>query len=276
MIHANNNILDLPLDEGKLWKDFKFFSNKELDYSAFHDTKFISNYIIRYFQQDIFYRTEKELWKASRDLREQLIANRCMHLNKNQEDLTVADMLAAFKISGIYYGYSHFNPLWFKWFIGRYNAKICYDPCGGWGHRLLGATNLNLYLYNDKSQTTKCNVDTIIKYFNIENAITSCNDARYFVPNAEFDSMFTCPPYFNLEQYECESFKNEKDYIDFVNSIFMIFNGKKSCKIFGLVTRDDMLYGHTDYAEKFLLNAQNSHLVTTRKKIHEYLFIYKK
>ena len=62
-------------------------------------------------------------------------------------------LLRGFKISGIHYGYSHFNPLIIKKFLEDTNAKICYDPCGGWGHRILGSMNIDKYIENAKTDT---------------------------------------------------------------------------------------------------------------------------
>jgi thiamine kinase-like enzyme len=133
-----------------------------------------------------------------------LIENRVKYLKKDVSSLTHLDILNGFKRSGLFYGYSHFNPLWFKWFLNKFNVKICYDPTGGWGHRLLGALNIEKYIYNDLSMNTKLNVDRIIDFFKIKNVDTYCKDAKTFTPDDNFDAMFTCPPYFNVEKYECE------------------------------------------------------------------------
>lgn len=276
MINCNNSVLHLELDERKLNEDFKFFNCK--DVSCLENppsNQFVSNYIIRYFQQDQFYKAEKSIWASSRDIREMLIANRCMYLNKNQAQLTASDILASFKISGLHYGYSHFNPLVFKWFNCKYNAKICYDPCGGWGHRLLGSMNLEKYIYNDLSISTKQNVDKIIEYFKMKNAVTYSNDAKVFLPSEDFDAMFTCPPYFNLELYECGEFKDEEDFHSFIDKLFEVFEKKSTCKTFGLVIREDMLFQHTSYQESYIINDAVTHL-SKRKKQKEKLFIFRK
>lgn len=234
------------------------------------------NYIIKHFQQDTFYAAEKQLWLDS-SIRKKLIANRCKYLGKEEDQLDVLDLLDGFKKSGIYYGYSHFNPLWFKWFILKFGCKVCYDPCGGWGHRVLGGLSLEKYIYNDLSQKTKLNVDCMLKKLSIRNTVTSCNDARSYVPAEDFDSMFTCPPYFNLEKYECGEFKSKADFDSFIDSLFNVFQKKQSCKVFGLVIREDLLAGHKGYAEKHILTVQRKkHLNSTSNKHDECLFVYKK
>lgn len=63
----------------------------------------------------------------------------------------------------------------------------------------------------------------MLKKLGISNTVTSCNDARSYVPADDFDSMFTCPPYFNLEKYECGEFKSKADFDSFINSLFNVF-----------------------------------------------------
>ena len=65
--------------------------------------------------------------------RRKVIQNRMKYLEKKECDLTPMDIILGFKRSGVYYGYSHFNPIWTKWFVDRYNIRNICDPCGGWG-----------------------------------------------------------------------------------------------------------------------------------------------
>lgn len=265
--------LDLNPSYESLEKEFFWY----LDHKGKLSTYCANNAIIKAFQQDMFYIVEKELWKNEK-IKIQLIENRCKYLCKNPEELTTYDILSGFKKSGIYYGYSGFNPLLAKWFFEQYKTKICYDPCGGWGHRMLGSTEIDKYIYNDLSKTVAENVLDIKNTFDFFNVEVHSNDARTFIPDDDFDTMFTCPPYFNLELYECGEFKDIDDYNDFIDCLFDTFNKKESCKIFGLVIREDLIGKHTDYAEKITLKQHKaSHLMKNKKKkFEEYLYIYKK
>lgn len=235
------------------------------------------NKIIKAFQQDQFYYVEKELWKHDK-VKVQLIENRCKYLNKKPEELTTYDILSGFKKSGIYYGYSGFNPMLAKWFFKEHGTHICYDPCGGWGHRMLGATEIKKYIYNDLSVSVCKNVLDIKNTFDFYNCEIHFGDARTYMPDDDFDTMFTCPPYFNLELYECGEFKDRKDFDEFLDSLFDKFHQKESCKVFGLVMREDLLGNHTDYVQKIKLNNHKAeHLLKSRKKrFYEYIYIYKK
>ena len=172
----------LPLyihyDYEKIINEYKYYKHKEGNLNG--STSY--NFIVKYYQQDIFFKTENELIQNN-EIKEKLINNRCKYLNKKTEDLTNSDLLLGFKRSGIYYGYSHFNPLIFKFFINKYKIKKCYDPTGGWGHRLLCSSDLELYIYNDLSKTIYNNVKHIAKDLKINNTIFYNNDANNFVPN---------------------------------------------------------------------------------------------
>lgn len=267
--------LFLNISDNQLFSEFKYYQNSIGKISSPNN----KNYIVKYFQQDEFFKTEKILFQ-NKDIRDKLINNRMKYLNKNYDQLTVEDILYGFKRSGLYYGYSHFNPLTFKWFINNYNCKICFDPCGGWGHRLLGSNNLDLYIYNDLSTSIYNNVNNIIDFFNIRNVKTYNKDAYDFIPEENYDSMFTCPPYYNLEHYECGDFETYDDFLLLIDCLFYAFYYKESCKYFGLVIREDLL--DNDYkslaSEIYLIkNKASKHIVKSiNHHNNEYLYVFDK
>ena len=267
--------LYIQYDYEKIINEYNYYKHKDGNLNG--STSY--NFIIKYYQQDIFFKSENELIQNN-EIKERLINNRCKYLNKKPEDLTNSDLLLGFKRSGIYYGYSHFNPLIFKFFINKYKIKKCYDPTGGWGHRLLGSSDLNLYIYNDLSKTIYNNVKHIAKDLKINNTIFYNNDANNFVPNYEFDAMFTCPPYYNLETYECDAFNTIEEYNQFIDNLFNVFYDKKSCNIFGLVIREDLLDDKykNQCSESFEINNKKSKHLTlgTKHNKKEYLYIFKK
>jgi hypothetical protein len=144
---------------------------------------------------------------------------------------------------------------------------------------MLGATELDTYIYNDLSKSTYDIVNDIKYYFNMFNVVTYNNDARTFIPNDEFDTMFTCPPYFNVEKYECDDytgFRDREEFDKFIDDLFEIFN-KSNAKTFGMVIREDLIGNHTDFDDSYLLtNSTPSHLCKSKHKYNEYLYVWKK
>lgn len=235
------------------------------------------SYIVKYYQQDMFYKKEKELWDDSK-IKRKLIDNRVKYLNKPKEELTTNDILTGFKRSFIYYGYSAFNPMWIKWFHEKYYSKVCYDPCGGWGHRVLGSFNIDKYIYNDLSEGTYNNVCRMIDELHINNVDVYNNDCRDFMPLDDFDTMFTCPPYYNVEEYECGVFVSIDEYNKLIDSLFGVFYQKSSCKVFGMVIREDLLEDKWKHlaVDKFDLTIRGANHMKIHKKYNEALFIFNK
>lgn len=167
--------------------------------------------------QQHFYDKERELF-ADPKIARKLIKNRMKYLEIEPKDITPQEILRGFKISGEYYGYSHFAPEWFKWFIEKTQTKSIMDPCGGWGHRLLGTIGVDIeqYIYNDfDSRTYQGCVDLYSdwkEYFHHNVLFFNQRAETLEVSKLEYDSIFTCPPYFNKETYNNKTFKDIEDF----------------------------------------------------------------
>lgn len=221
---------------------------KTLEVKGDYNKTSYSNRNILTFQPH-FYETEKNMWQ-NKEVREYIYNNRMKYLNKKPDKLSDREILRAFKISGIHYGFSHFSPFWIKTFIDEFNIKSIYDPCGGWGHRLIGAWDIDYY-YNDIDERTCNGVRKIYEEHRSEDTPQKkfyCEDASEFSPNEVYDAVFTCPPYFDLEKYNYENTSTNKypTYEDWLNNWW---NGVvKSCsptKYFAFVIngmyKDDMV-----------------------------------
>lgn len=167
--------------------------------------------------QQHFYDRERELFNNPKIARK-LIKNRQKYLEKEPKYLTPQEILRGFKISGEHYGYSHFAPEWFKWFIEKTQTTSILDPCGGWGHRLVGTIGANIeqYIYNDFDPITAEGCKKLHnkwnKFFQHKVLFYSERAEQLDVSSLSYDSIFTCPPYFSKEIYNNKSFKDIEDF----------------------------------------------------------------
>ena len=237
-----------------------------------------NNRIIKYFQ-NTFYKHERDIYAHNPIMRRKLIQNRCFYLDKKEHTLTISDIFSGFKNSGVHYGYSHFNPAWTNWFINKFNIKTVFDPCGGWGHHLLGMLSCDKIIYNDINMDIYNGVKEMKEYFGIDNLELYNEDIRDFDLVEDVDAWFMCPPYYNLEDYGNDSFKDIEEYREFLNIIFGKWKDSNS-GIFGMVIREDY-YDLLDDVfkglciDKCVLKVSKSHLIK-KKKFGEYFYIFRK
>ena len=275
---CKDNILPFTIGTDTILKDFKYYkkllcTDLENATSIFHRVN-----IVQYFLGNVFYKNEMDLYANDPIIRRKLIQNRIKYLEKNEEDLNPHDLITGFKKSGIYYGYSHFNPAWTNWFINHYNIKTIYDPCGGWGHHLLGMLSCDRIIYNDLSTPVVEGINKMKDFFGITPLEVHNEDGSYYIPD-NVDAWFMCPPYFNIERYESGGFETIEDYIGFLNRIFNIwFNS--SARVFGFIIREDY-YALLNDKYKVMLESMHSLKIATShfiksKKHKEYFYILHK
>jgi hypothetical protein len=241
------------------------------------------NKIVKFFQQDTFYKREKELWQEP-EIKQKILLNRLKYLDKTPETLNTYDILSGFKKSAIHYGYSGFNPQLCKWVYAwieenvgiKMDDMVVYDPCGGWGHRMIGSTEIKKYIYNDLSRPTYNGVQSIKDYFEFFNVELHNEDCLRWIPEEDYDVMFTCPPYFNLESYPCGDFSSRTDFDLFMNRLFEVF-WTGPAKVFALVIQENLIDENIHKPDqKFLLSKNRAiHLTNgATAKNGEYLYMF--
>ena len=97
----------------------------------------LNNIVLKH--QPHFFDRQYKLWQ-NKDIRLRIIKNREKNLNKPADQMSSKELLRGFGLMGICKSYSYFSPFWLSKFIEQFNATTVYDPCGGWGHRLLGVS----------------------------------------------------------------------------------------------------------------------------------------
>ena len=258
-----------PLDQ--LISEYKEYNIKSGDYNA----RANSCKNVLHFQPHFYSRANDLL--SIKSVRDQIINNRETILKKPYYELTQEEILNGLKYANMYNAYSHFSPLWFKAFIQEYNIRTCYDPCGGWGHRLLGAQNLELYVYNDAWDKTYNGINDMINVLGITNTHTYNNDCSTFTPNESYEAIFTCPPYYNLELYDNKNrFKSEKQFQEWWESTLQ-HALKLETKVLGIVTDKYTLELLQPITDKYIKCVKQQSVGITRSEHNkQILTIYNK
>ncbi len=91
-------------------------------------------------------------------------------------------------------------------FIEKYKPSTIYDPCSGWGERLLTCYQYGIkYLGFDINESVVEGLNILIDKYDI-NATVQCGDSSK--GSFTSDVLFTCPPYWNTEIYTDKGAEN--------------------------------------------------------------------
>ena len=226
-------LLDCPIgkDYNELYSWYKpRVLHNELAFSDI--TKINKN--VKYCQFNVFYEKELDFWNKNSkynnsQLNEQLMLyeNRLKYINKSYSQLSDLEIIRGLNISGKVRSYTVFNKVGMTTFIEKYKPTAIYDPCAGWGERLLICANHNIDYYGyDINKKLKVGYNKIINHFGLtkQKFSTEVQGNIY-----KYDCLFTCPPYWNTEIYTKDGAEN-LNYKDFLNWWKQIIS-KSNCSL---------------------------------------------
>ena len=175
--------------------------------------------IVKDAQRKVFYKRELELWNKNPlrngkwgTVQAFLYANRYKYLNKLPHELTDRMLLRAFRISGLHMGYTSFNSSLMRQVIEKYNVKSVYDPCAGWGERMMTCGKLGV-----SYEGCDINFELFEGYKKLYELIDGFkpvlhnNDSANQLVIGDADAVITCPPYKNIEVYSENGAENLGD-----------------------------------------------------------------
>jgi hypothetical protein len=115
-----------------------------------------------------------------------------------------------------------YSPIMTKSIIQELDCKTVFDPCIGWGGRMIGTTCLgDDYHYTGCEPFTKTflGLQGIIKGLDIDNQVDIYNSPVEtmldLLDNKHFDMCLTSPPYYDLEVYSHEDTQSVKQYTSY-------------------------------------------------------------
>ena len=205
-------LLDCP--DGKDYeKEYSWYSSRELKNELSFGRLDQINRNVKYVQFDEFYKRELKFWSdnseyKSNQLNEQLklYENRLNYIHKSSSELTDLEILRGLNISGKIKAYTMFSNVGMLEFIDKYKPDAIYDPCAGWGERLLTCAIKNIKYYGyDINTNLKSGYNKLIDHFGLtEQVFRDDNQANI----NDYDCLFTCPPYYNVEVYTNKGAEN--------------------------------------------------------------------
>lgn len=175
--------------------------------------------IVKDAQRKVFYKRELELWNTNPlrngkwgTVQAFLYANRYKYLNKLPHELTDRMLLRAFRISGLHMGYTSFNSALMRQVIEKYNVKSVYDPCAGWGERMMTCGKLGVsYEGCDINPELFEGYEKLAKLIAGFKPVLHNNDSANQLGVSDADAVITCPPYKNIEVYSDNGAENLSD-----------------------------------------------------------------
>lgn len=175
--------------------------------------------VVKDAQRKVFYKRELELWNENQlrngkwgTVQAFLYANRYKYLNKLPHELTDRMLLRAFRISGLYMGYTSFNSTLMRQVIEKYNVKSVYDPCAGWGERMMICGKLGVsYEGCDINSELFEGYKKLYELIDGFKPVLHNNDSVNQLVVSDADAVITCPPYKNIEVYSENGAENLSD-----------------------------------------------------------------
>ena len=167
---------------------------------------------------ETFYTRELQMWeqddvhhrKLGR-LRARLLANRLHYLGRLPE--SALEVVRGLVISGEIRSYSTFINTAMTAVLDRYEPTSLYDPCSGWGERMLTCAQRGvMYTGTDISEAVVQAHKSLIDRLGLTHAdVTLGDSATRDMRGGSHEMVLTCPPYGNTEVYTENGAENLDD-----------------------------------------------------------------
>ena len=285
--------LSLGCPIGKDWKhEYSWLPNRKLqnklEYKKLNAGQQNTIAIVKTAQFEEFYKRELELWNSTNicnndKLQLNLYLNRLKYINKNPIQLSDLEIIRGLNISGKIKSFTTFDNVGMKEFIKKYNICSIFDPCAGWGERLVTCAALNIkYFGIDINKEVIKGHQKIINQYNLINQKTIYEDSSKYINVNNFDCTFTCPPYWNTEIYTNKGAENLSydEFLIWWKHIILNSNTKIFAYQINQKYKDDMNkilldLGYT-FIEEIILNKKENHFTKNKKREYESIQVFKK
>lgn len=130
-----------------------------------------------------------------------------------------------------------YRPHLAKIICDYYKPNVVFDPCAGWGGRMLGVVAAGAkYIGVEPNTKTYENLKKLSNFLGIENKVTIFNECveNFDYNSIQYDLVLTSPPYYNLEIYCDENTQSEIKFPSYQDWLLqwlepLIVNTGKNC-----------------------------------------------
>ena len=167
---------------------------------------------------ETFYARELQMWEADEvhhrkwgRLRARLLANRLHYLGRFPE--SALEVVRGLAIGGEIRSYSTFTNTAMMAVLDRYEPTSLYDPCSGWGERMLTCAQRGVtYTGTDISEAVVQAHQSLIDRLGLTYAdVTFGDSATRDMRGGSHEMVLTCPPYGDTEIYTKNGAENLDD-----------------------------------------------------------------
>lgn len=167
---------------------------------------------------ETFYARELQMWETDEvhhrkwgRLRARLLANRLHYLGRLPE--SALEVVRGLSISGEIRSYSTFVNTAMLAVLDRYEPTHMYDPCSGWGERMLTCAQRGvMYTGTDISEAVVTAHQGLIDRLGLTNvSVTLGDSATRDMCGGSHEMVLTCPPYGDTEIYTSHGAENLDD-----------------------------------------------------------------
>lgn len=162
-----------------------------------------------------FYTREYEIWEKNTPAKfgytqAYMFCNRFKYINKLPDELSDFEILRGMSIARLLSGYTSFYAEPMIQTLQKYGVKSVYDPCAGWGERLLSCgINDIAYIGCDINANLHVGYNALIQNYDLHRvSVTHGDSGKVDMTNASHEAIFTCPPYYNREIYTDDGAEN--------------------------------------------------------------------
>lgn len=165
--------------------------------------------VVKAYQFSVFYEKELQMWHENKLFRGTTVQvylyhNRYQYLGKLPNELSDVEILNGFRISGMLRGYTRFDVGLMDQVVKKYDIQLVYDPCAGWGERMLYSYYHGLSYYGmDINEKLASGYQFMMDVFDVQDQHICFGDSALVdMPGCNLvDAVVTCPPYGSIEIY---------------------------------------------------------------------------